>query len=90
MQEHVFHNTDWSWRQAMPSLDLMSEAETAKAVGKSRATLQKWRRELTGPAWLKVGREVFYQHATLERWVKAQERDPAELREQKLRSAAAE
>jgi predicted DNA-binding transcriptional regulator AlpA len=69
-------------------LDLMDEEETAKAVGKSRATLRKWRRELTGPTWLKIGREVHYRPAALEKWLQAQECDPAELREQKRREAA--
>jgi hypothetical protein len=53
---------------------LLTEAEASKRVKKAPRTLENWRRSGFGPAFIKLGRSVFYRASDLESWVEAQRR----------------
>jgi predicted DNA-binding transcriptional regulator AlpA len=49
----------------------MSEGETAKLLGLSRRTLQRFRTEGNGPAFLRLAtRRVIYARSDIESWTK--------------------
>jgi predicted DNA-binding transcriptional regulator AlpA len=54
--------------------DLLTEQQLANELHKSRATLARWRRTGTGPAWLRIGKSPMYRWADVERWL-AERRD---------------
>jgi hypothetical protein len=54
-----------------PRLD---ENQAAAELNISKRTLQCWRVQGKGPAYLKLGRAVRYDRATLQNWLAAQER----------------
>lgn len=51
--------------------DLMTTTEVATVLGVSVAALRRWRREGTGPQWLRIGRLVRYSPAAVEEWLRA-------------------
>ena len=50
---------------------LFTEKETAAYLRLSQATLKSWRRNNAGPAYLKLGRAVRYDKATLDAFLQA-------------------
>lgn len=48
---------------------LLSPRELAQRLDKSTKTLETWRREGTGPAFIRVGREVRYRETDVTRWL---------------------
>ena len=56
--------------------DLVPESEAAPILGLQRATLATWRCQGRGPAFIKIGRRVFYRRRVLLDWIAAQERKP--------------
>lgn len=57
---------------AMPSNIVISEPEAARRLGISPRTLQRWREEGGGPAFVRLGlRRVGYRPADLDAWVAA-------------------
>lgn len=53
--------------------DLISETEFAAQRGVSVRTLQRERALRTGPAFIKIGRRVFYRPAAIRDWLLAKE-----------------
>lgn len=53
-----------------------SESQTAQALGHTERTLRNWRRLGIGPAYIRIGRKIFYSDSALESWLKAMERTP--------------
>lgn len=53
---------------------LMRVPEAAKALGMSPITLAKWRMSGTGPAYVRLGRNIAYRPEDLEAWFIAQTR----------------
>jgi excisionase family DNA binding protein len=51
---------------------LMSQQALADYLGVSVATVQRWRREDTGPPWLLVGNRPRYRRAAVDSWLEAQ------------------
>lgn len=51
---------------------LLDESETARILGVSIRTLQAWRCDGAGPAFIKLGRSVRYDRGTLTQWLAAQ------------------
>lgn len=49
--------------------ELMSAEDLARAVGASERTVERWRYEGNGPAYLKVGHFVRYRRADVEKWL---------------------
>lgn len=49
----------------------LSESELARRANVSIAALRKWRREGTGPRFLKLGRLVRYLAQDVDRWLEA-------------------
>jgi hypothetical protein len=60
--------------------DLLTPAEAASHLGGSaplsQQTLAQWRSADTGPAYLKVGGQVRYRRADLDRWLDQQRQEP--------------
>jgi excisionase family DNA binding protein len=56
--------------------ELIPNDEAARILGVKPQTPVMWRHEKRGPAYLKVGRLVYYRRADIARWLAAQIRDP--------------
>ena len=50
---------------------LLTESETAHRLGVSVSGLRKWRREGTGPPFIRMGRLVRYSALDIEAWLLA-------------------
>ena len=55
----------------MPSIALLTEPETARALHVSERTLQRWRGSGEGPAFVRAGRRVLYRPADIEAFLEA-------------------
>lgn len=53
---------------------VLTEAKAAEALGLSPRTLQRWRVEGRGPAFLKLGKRVAYTDADLRKYVESSRR----------------
>lgn len=55
--------------QTVPNeTDLLNTLQAAERLRVSKRTLEKWRVEGTGPAFLKIGRLAFYTEEQLDAW----------------------
>lgn len=54
-----------------------TEEQAARRLGISVVTLRNWRWRKIGPAYLKVGRNVFYLDGDIDEWLEGQRRNPA-------------
>lgn len=59
----------------MTLLDLIPEKEYAAARGVCIRTVQRDRALRTGPAFVKLGRKIYYRKAAIEAWLLAQEQE---------------
>lgn len=57
--------------------ELIRDTSAAEMLGQTRGTLATWRSQGRGPAFVKLGRSVFYRRADIHSFVAAQRRDPA-------------
>lgn len=58
--------------QRNPNLDaLLSEVDAADLLGLSTRTLQCWRLQETGPAYVRAGRAIRYRRRDLLEWIDA-------------------
>jgi predicted DNA-binding transcriptional regulator AlpA len=48
----------------------------AEILGVKPVTLVGWRNERRGPAYLKIGKRVYYRRADIETWISAQRCEP--------------
>ena len=53
---------------------LLTEDEAAELLRLSPRTLQAWRTDKSGPAYVKLGRAIRYRRGTLLDWAKARTR----------------
>ena len=53
--------------------DLISEENYAAARGVSLRTVQRERAQRTGPAFIKLGRRIFYRHEAIKTWLLTKE-----------------
>ncbi len=53
----------------------LSQSATARLLGVSQRSLERWRLEGMGPAYRKFGRRVLYAHWELLQWADAQRRE---------------
>jgi Helix-turn-helix domain len=69
-------------RQRSESLlaDYYDEGEAAKQLRHSVRALRSWRAQGIGPAWIKIGKGVFYKLSALEVWLKSLEQKSARSR----------
>jgi predicted DNA-binding transcriptional regulator AlpA len=56
------------------SEEFLSELETAKYLGITKATLVNWACAKKGPPRIKVGRQAFYRREALTAWMQSRER----------------
>jgi predicted DNA-binding transcriptional regulator AlpA len=61
----------------MAENNLMTEAQLCELLDLSKATVQTWRSLRRGPAWIKVGRNIFYDRRKVDAWLDSQTCDPA-------------
>jgi excisionase family DNA binding protein len=54
--------------------DLLTQQQLAEELQVSVRTLERWRREGTGPPWVRVGRSPRYRRQDLDRWLEATRR----------------
>jgi excisionase family DNA binding protein len=52
--------------------EYLTESEVAELLKVSVGTLRRWRREGTGPPWLRLGRGVRYLRAEVNAWAARQ------------------
>lgn len=57
--------------------DLLPEPELADEMSRSRRTLQRWRDEGVGPAYIQIGKQIFYRRAAIREWLLSLETTPA-------------
>ena len=55
--------------------ELLTVRELAAELKVSVRTLERWRRDGTGPAWMTVGRAVRYRRGDVDAWLRAQRRE---------------
>ncbi len=63
-----------------PMHGLRSEREVAALLHVALATLRRWRLLREGPAWLKIGRAVYYHDSDIAAWIDSQRQEPARAR----------
>jgi excisionase family DNA binding protein len=56
--------------------ELLTEQELADELKVSRRTLQRWRREGTGPNWIRVGKAPRYRRSAVAAWLDRQQGSP--------------
>jgi hypothetical protein len=56
--------------------ELLSAVDTAVELHQQPNTLACWRNQGKGPAYVKVGRQVFYRRADIAEWLAKQRREP--------------
>ncbi|WP_136644660.1 AlpA family transcriptional regulator [Tabrizicola sp. YIM 78059] len=57
--------------------DLLTESEYAAARGVSVRTVQRERALRIGPAFIKLGKRIYYRPEAVDAWILSQERTPA-------------
>lgn len=57
--------------------DYLTPTETAQKLRIAEKTLERWRSEKRGPAWLKVGRRILYPRTVVESWLAREASGPA-------------
>jgi hypothetical protein len=60
--------------------ELIPDVGAAAALGVKRETLATWRSQGRGPAFVKIGRRVFYRRLDLHQFIAAQRREPGIIR----------
>jgi hypothetical protein len=63
------------------------ERQTAEELGVGLRTLRKWRQQGVGPAYVKIGKKIYYRDEARAAWVRAQEIRP--VRSQSIGASAA-
>jgi hypothetical protein len=61
---------------AIDPSELMPDVKTAAALGVKPETLATWRSQGRGPAFVKIGRRVFYRLLDVHQFIAAQWREP--------------
>jgi predicted DNA-binding transcriptional regulator AlpA len=59
-----------------PMTGLRSEREVAALLCVALPTVRRWRVVRIGPAWLKIGRAVYYRDADISAWIDSQRQEP--------------
>jgi predicted DNA-binding transcriptional regulator AlpA len=61
-------------RSLLQGVDLLHEDDVATMLGVSLQTLYYWRSgrvDMVSPAWVKLGREIYYRRADIAEWIAA-------------------
>jgi excisionase family DNA binding protein len=56
---------------------LLTPAQVAKRVHRSKRTLERWRKEGRGPRFLKFGNRILYSEADVDEWLSKRAMTPA-------------
>jgi predicted DNA-binding transcriptional regulator AlpA len=57
-------------------VQLLNEERAAEILSVTTAALRRWRRELRGPRYVKVGRLIRYRESDLETWIDQNTKGP--------------
>lgn len=60
--------------------DYLTESETANQLKRCTATLARWRRLREGPAFVRIGRSIYYKRTTIADWLTSREAAETNLR----------
>jgi hypothetical protein len=63
--------------------ELIADAELANELHQKPNTLTSWRNRGIGPAYVKIGRRVFYRRSDVSAWLAAQRREPCTAAERR-------
>lgn len=55
---------------------LLNTTEAAEVLRVAALTLHRWRKEGRGPAYVEMGRKVYYRRVDIDRWIEAQLQQP--------------
>jgi hypothetical protein len=55
--------------------DILTEAEYAALTKRNIRTVQRERAQRIGPAFIRIGRTIYYRKAAIEAWLIAQEQE---------------
>lgn len=61
---------------ARARMDLITPVELAQSLSIALSTLATWRRKGMGPAYTKLGKQVFYRKSEVDAWIVGQTRAP--------------
>lgn len=50
-------------------INLWPQDLTASKLGVAKVTLAAWRRKMTGPPWVKIGKRVYYRPTDVNEWI---------------------
>jgi predicted DNA-binding transcriptional regulator AlpA len=68
--------TDGGKPSSVQPEELLPNHEAARLLGVKPSATVMWRHQSCGPAYVKVGRLVYYRRADIARWLAAQVCDP--------------
>lgn len=57
-------------------MSLMTPDELANTIKVQKSTLATWRYKKTGPAYVKLGKQIFYRRADVDTWIAQQAVQP--------------
>lgn len=52
---------------------LLTEAQTAEALGVQAATLRNWGSRRQGPPRIRIGKKIFYRYDAINAWIQSRE-----------------
>jgi predicted DNA-binding transcriptional regulator AlpA len=68
---------------------LLDTEQSARYLGSSEPTLERWRRLNTGPDWVKLGGLVRYRKSALDRFIEENTRQPRRRARRRLEKTEA-
>ncbi len=72
----------------MSFCNLFTDAEFAKAIGVTEQTLTEWRCKKIGPAYVKLGRNVFYHLHDVNKWIQTRRVQTSESANEEAKAQA--
>ncbi|ATX66945.1 DNA-binding protein [Roseinatronobacter bogoriensis subsp. barguzinensis] len=60
--------------------DLLTELQYAELTGRNVRSVQRERSQRIGPAFIRIGRKIYYRKAAIEEWLIAQEQSQPRTR----------
>jgi excisionase family DNA binding protein len=57
--------------------DVLTPDELSKSYKISKRTLENWRRNGSGPPWIRIGRQIRYPRSGIKEWIETQNKGRA-------------
>ena len=58
-----------------PTENLIPESQFAESLGRSLRSVKRWRQLRCGPAFIRIGKSIYYRPEAIARWLEAQEQE---------------